>query len=110
MPESSVLHDALVYLSAAIVCVPLARRVGLGSVLGYLIAGALIGPWGAGLVRNTESTFHFAEFGVVLMLFLIGLELDVKRLLKMRAAVFGGGSLQMAACALPLASVRVISP
>src|SRR5882672_773198 len=102
MPESSVLHDALVYLCAAIVCVPLARRVGLGSVLGYLIAGALIGPWGAGLVRNTESTFHFAEFGVVLMLFLIGLELDVKRLLKMRAAVFGGGSLQMAACALPL--------
>jgi glutathione-regulated potassium-efflux system ancillary protein KefC len=102
MPESSVLHDALVYLCAAIVCVPLARRVGLGSVLGYLIAGALIGPWGAGLVRNTESTFHFAEFGVVLMLFLIGLELDVKRLLQMRAAVFGGGSLQMAACALPL--------
>ncbi|WP_300452137.1 glutathione-regulated potassium-efflux system protein KefC [Accumulibacter sp.] len=100
---AELLHDALVYLAAAVVCVPLAKRSGLGSVLGYLIAGWLIGPWGLRLVDDVESTLHFAEFGVVLMLFLIGLELEVKRLFAMRRTVFGGGSLQMVACASALA-------
>ena len=93
------MRDALIYLAAAVVCVPLARRFGLGSVLGYLIAGTLIGPWGLGFVRDVESIMHFSEFGVVLMLFLIGLELDSKRLWSMRREVFGSGSLQMSACA-----------
>ena len=98
MAEPSILRDALVYLGAAVVCVPLAKRLGLGSVLGYLIAGCAIGPWGLGLVSDVESILHFAEFGVVLMLFLIGLELDIRRLWQMRGPVFGGGGLQMLAC------------
>ena len=72
--------DALIYLAAAVLCVPLAKRLGLGSVLGYLIAGTLIGPWGLGFVRAVASIMHFSEFGVVLLLFLIGLELAWKRL------------------------------
>jgi glutathione-regulated potassium-efflux system ancillary protein KefC len=101
--EPSLLRDALVYLGAAVICVPLAKRGGLGSVMGYLIAGWLIGPWGFKLIGAVESTLHFAEFGVVLMLFLIGLELDLKRLIEMRRAVFGGGALQMLTCGGALA-------
>jgi Kef-type K+ transport system membrane component KefB len=88
--------EALVYLAAAVVCVPLAARFRLGSVLGYLIAGAAIGPWGLALAGDVESTLHLAELGVVLMLFVIGLELDPRRLLGMRREVFGGGFLQLA--------------
>lgn len=102
MTEPSLLRDALVYLGAAVICVPLAKRGGLGSVLGYLIAGFLIGPSALRWVSDVQSTMHFAEFGVVLMLFLIGLELEVKRLVAMRRAVFGGGTLQMTACGLAL--------
>ena len=98
------MRDALIYLAAAVLCVPLAKRFGLGSVLGYLIAGTLIGPWGLGFVSDVESIMHFSEFGVVLMLFLIGLELDSKRLWSMRREVFAHGSLQMAACGALLAA------
>ncbi len=80
-------------------CVPIAKRLRLGSVLGYLIAGCLIGPFGLRFVQDPASTLHFAEIGVVLMLFLIGLELDPKHLWTMRRAVFVGGAAQMAACA-----------
>ncbi len=104
MAEGSLIHDAIVYLAAAVVCVPIAARLGLGSVIGYLVAGCLIGPSGIGLIREAQSTMHFAEFGVVLMLFLIGLELDVKRLMQMRRPVFLSGGLQMAACAAALAA------
>src|SRR5262249_12994036 len=103
MLEHSLLVDAAIYLGAAVVFVPLASRLKLGSVLGYLIAGCAIGPFGLGLVRDVKAILHFAEFGVVLMLFLIGLELDPKRLLGMRRPVFGGGSLQMAVCGALLA-------
>ncbi len=94
---------ALVYLAAAVVCVPLAKRLGLGAVLGYLIAGAVIGPWGLRLIEDVETARHFSEFGVVLMLFVIGLELEPQRLMSMRRAVFGGGLLQLALCGLALA-------
>ncbi|MDB4982929.1 MAG: Glutathione-regulated potassium-efflux system protein KefC, partial [Myxococcales bacterium] len=104
MPEHGLLFEVMVYLGAAVVFVPLAARFKLGSVLGYLIAGCAIGPWGLRLVRDVHSILHFAEFGVVLMLFLIGLELEPKRLLGMRRAVFGGGSLQMLACGALLAA------
>jgi glutathione-regulated potassium-efflux system ancillary protein KefC len=104
MAEGGFLRDALIYLAAAVVCVPLAKRAGLGSVLGYLIAGAAIGPWGLRLIGGVESTLHFAEFGVVLMLFLIGLELDLKRLRQMQRPVFGGGGVQMAASGALLAA------
>ena len=96
------MKEALVFLAAAVVFVPLAARLGLGSVLGYLIAGAAIGPWGLGLVADTEATRTLAELGVVLMLFVIGLELDPRRLLSMRREVFGGGALQLGACGVLL--------
>ena len=89
------MREALIFLAAAVICVPIAARLGLGSVLGYLFAGALIGPWGLGFIGDVASTQNLAELGVVLMLFVIGLELDPKRLMAMRATVFGGGSLQM---------------
>ena len=91
--DSHTLIQALIYLGSAALIVPIAVRLGLGSVLGYLIAGCIIGPWGLRLVTDAESILHFAEIGVVLMLFIIGLELDPQRLWKLRAAVFGGGAL-----------------
>ncbi|MFW0764350.1 glutathione-regulated potassium-efflux system protein KefC [Trabulsiella odontotermitis] len=96
--DSHTLIQALIYLGSAALIVPIAVRLGLGSVLGYLIAGCIIGPWGLRLVTDAESILHFAEIGVVLMLFVIGLELDPQRLWKLRASVFGGGALQMIAC------------
>jgi glutathione-regulated potassium-efflux system ancillary protein KefC len=108
MAEHSILLDATIYLGAAVVFVPLASRLGLGSVLGYLFAGCVIGPFGLGLVQDAEVVLHFAEFGVVLMLFAIGLELEPARL-AMRGAVFGGGALQMASAAWPSRSPRARS-
>lgn len=95
--------DALIFLSAAVICVPLAQRAGLGSVLGYLVAGLAIGPWGLRLITEPASILSFAELGVVLMLFVIGLELDLRQVVQMRGAVFGGGGAQMGACGLLLA-------
>ncbi len=100
--DSHSLIQALIYLGSAALIVPVAVRLGLGSVLGYLIAGCIIGPWGLRLVTDAEAILSFAEIGVVLMLFVIGLELDPKRLWTLRASVFGGGVLQMAACGLAL--------
>jgi glutathione-regulated potassium-efflux system ancillary protein KefC len=88
-------HEALIFLAAAVICVPIAARLGLGSVLGYLIAGVAIGPWGLRLIGDVDSTQNLAELGVVLMLFVIGLELEPKRLMSMRSTVFGGGTLQL---------------
>ena len=88
----------LVYLGAAVIAVPLSRAVGLGSIIGYLAAGIAIGPWGLGLVRNVEDILHFAEFGVVLMLFLIGLELEPRRLWNLRGPIFGWGGAQVLGC------------
>ena len=70
--DSHTLIQALIYLGSAALIVPIAVRLGLGSVLGYLIAGCIIGPWGLRLVADAESILHFAEIGVVLMLFIIG--------------------------------------
>ena len=95
---------AFVYLTAAVICVPLARRLGLGSILGYLIAGAAIGPWGLHFVDDVDTILNFAEFGVVLMLFVIGLELETERLWAMRTAVFGGGTLQLVLSGAALAA------
>ncbi|MDU1059331.1 MAG: glutathione-regulated potassium-efflux system protein KefC [Leclercia adecarboxylata] len=106
--DSHTLIQALIYLGAAALIVPVAVRLGLGSVLGYLIAGCVIGPWGFRLVTDAESILHFAEIGVVLMLFVIGLELDPRRLWKLRASVFGGGALQMLACGLLLGGFCIL--
>ena len=80
MEHHSFLLNILFYLVAAIVMVPLAKRLGMGAVLGYLVAGVVIGPWGFGLINNVEVILSFSEFGVVLLMFLIGLELEPKRL------------------------------
>jgi glutathione-regulated potassium-efflux system ancillary protein KefC len=106
------ISSAIVYLAAAVLCVPLAARLGLGSILGYLIAGIAIGPWGLRLVQDVESILHLSEFGVVLMLFVIGLELETQRLWAMRGAVFGAGALQLAlsGAALALGAVLVGLP
>ena len=98
MHEPSWLSNMLIYLTAALLCVPLAVRLRLGAILGYLAAGIAIGPAGLGLIRDVDTILHFAEFGVVLMLFLIGLELEPRRLWAMRRDVFGGGGAQLLAC------------
>lgn len=86
---------ALIYLAAAIIAVPIAKRLGLGSVLGYLIAGILIGPYALALVGDQTDVMHFAEFGVVMMLFLVGLELQPARLWKLKNSIVGLGGLQV---------------
>jgi glutathione-regulated potassium-efflux system ancillary protein KefC len=93
--EHSLLANAVVYLGAAVLAVPLARRLGLGAVLGYLLAGMAIGPWGLKLITEVETILHFSEFGVVLLLFLIGLELEPARLWSMRRPIFGWGAAQV---------------
>ena len=91
----SFLEQAAVFLGTAVLVVPLFRRLKLGGVLGYLAAGALIGPWGLALIANAETTLHFAELGVVLLLFLVGLELEPSRLWALRQPVFGLGGAQV---------------
>lgn len=92
---NSWLSTSLVYLAAAVLAVPLARLLGLGSIIGYLGAGIVIGPWGLKLVTDAQAMLHFAEFGVVLMLFLVGLELEPRRLWALRRPIFGWGSAQL---------------
>ncbi len=93
------LVNSFIYLAAAVIAVPVAKKLGLGSIIGYLVAGIAIGPWGLKLVTNVQDILAFAEFGVVLMLFLVGLELEPKRLWNLRRPIFGWGSAQVVACA-----------
>lgn len=98
--------QALIYLTAAVVSVPIAKRAGVGSVLGYLIAGIAIGPFVFGFIGDeTEEVMHFAEFGVVMMLFLIGLELEPARVWRMRAPIIGLGGLQVAVTTLAIGGI-----
>ena len=90
------------YLGAAVLAVPIAKALGLGAIIGYLTAGIAIGPWGLALVSNVQDILHFAEFGVVLMLFLVGLELQPSRLWSLRRPIFGLGSAQVLGCAAAL--------
>ncbi len=100
--QNSLLVNALIYLVAAVLAVPIAKRLGLGAVLGYLLAGMAIGPWGLRLITEVEDILHFSEFGVVLLLFLIGLELDPKRLWSLRKPIFGWGATQVGGVSLLL--------
>lgn len=104
---SAILIQALVYLAASVVSVPVAKRLGLGSVLGYLIAGAVIGPWALNLVGDQKDVMSFAEFGVVILLFLIGLEVRPALLWSMRGAIFGLGGAQVAATAVTVAGASM---
>ncbi|MFW5830617.1 MAG: monovalent cation:proton antiporter-2 (CPA2) family protein [Prolixibacteraceae bacterium] len=101
--------QALIYLVAAVISVPLAKKLGLGSVLGYLLAGIIIGPFALGLVgQEADDVMHFAEFGVVLMLFVIGLELEPSLLWKMRRSIFGLGGLQVLITSLVIAAIALL--
>ncbi|MCG7600550.1 monovalent cation:proton antiporter-2 (CPA2) family protein [Halomonas sp. McH1-25] len=93
------LYEAAVLLGAAIIAVPLFQRLGLGSILGYLAAGLILGPSVTGFIAEPETVLHFAEFGVVMLLFIIGLELEPSRLWAMRKRLFGLGVLQLLGCA-----------
>ena len=99
--NSGFLHDALVYLAAAVLFVPLAKKLGMGSVLGYLLGGVIIGPFFLGFIgEEGKDILHFAEFGVVMMLFLIGLELEPGSFWRMRQLIAGTGVVQMSATTL----------
>lgn len=103
------LTNSFIYLAAAVIAVPVSRALGLGSIIGYLAAGIVIGPWGLGLVNNVEDILHFAEFGVVLMLFLVGLELEPRRLWAMRRPIFGWGAAQVLGCAAAIFLVALLA-
>lgn len=98
------LSSSVIFLTAAVVAVPIAQRLGLGAILGYLLAGIVIGPWGFKLITDVNAILNFAEFGVVLLLFLIGLELNPKRLWQMKGPILGQGGSQMLITSSVLAS------
>ncbi|HQR89529.1 MAG TPA: cation:proton antiporter, partial [Caulobacter sp.] len=104
----SFLTQTLFYLGAAVISVPIAKRLGLGSVLGYLIAGVIIGPHALSLIGAQADVMQFAEFGVVILLFLIGLEVQPSTLWDMRKAIFGLGGAQVAGTALSVAGVSML--
>lgn len=103
------LGQAVVLLSAAVVAVPLFRRLGLGSVLGYLAAGLLIGPFGLKLFSDAETLLHIAELGVVMFLFIIGLEMRPQKLWKLRRQIFGLGAAQVVTCGALLTALGVFA-
>ncbi len=96
------------YLAAAVIAVPISRALGLGTIIGYLVAGMIIGPSGLQLVSNVQDILHFSEFGVVLMLFLIGLELQPSRLWSMRRPIFGVGTAQVLLCTASLFAAGLV--
>ncbi len=101
----SLLEQSIIYLLAAIVMVPISRRLGFGSILGYLAAGIIIGPFGVKLIHDPEHILHFAELGVVFLLFIVGLELQPSRLWVLRRMVFGLGAAQVVLSAAIIAAV-----
>jgi monovalent cation:proton antiporter-2 (CPA2) family protein len=106
-PGGDFLVQAATYLGAAAIAVPIFNRFKLGSILGYLAAGVAVGPFGLDLIHQEEGVFHVAEFGVVLFLFVIGLELSLSRLWSMREQIFGLGAAQMALTGAALAALFV---
>lgn len=110
MDQHSFLFQAMVYLAAAVVMVPVSKKLGLGSVLGYLLAGIIIGPALMGFVGSEgEDIMHFAEFGVVMMLFLIGLELEPEKLWRSKGAILGLGGLQVLVTSIVTAGLILLA-
>src|SRR6266849_6119275 len=107
MESSGFLEQALIYLAAGVIAVPIFKRLGLGAVLGYLVAGVAIGPWGMRLVSDPKTVLQIAEFGVVLLLFLVGLELNAQRVWSLRRAIFGLGSVQVVVTIAAVAGLAV---
>ena len=95
MTETHYIIDIIILLTAAVIAVPLFQRLGLGGVLGFLVAGTLVGPWGLGLIISVDEIRHFAELGIIFLLFIIGIELKPSRLWIMRRSVFGLGTAQV---------------
>jgi monovalent cation:proton antiporter-2 (CPA2) family protein len=107
MDTDGFLHQALIYLAAGVIAVPIFTRLGAGSVLGYLVAGIAIGPWGLRLITDPQTVLHFAELGIVLLLFLVGLELNAQRVWALRRAIFGLGSVQLIVTAAAVAAIAM---
>ena len=107
--DGEFLIQAATYLGAAAISIPLFQRFKLGSILGYLAAGVAVGPFGLNLLHQEEGVFHVAELGVVLFLFVIGLELSLSRLWSMRAHIFGYGTAQMALTGSVIAGLFVMA-
>ncbi len=103
------LQEAAIFLGTAIIAVPLFRRLGFGSVLGYLAAGVAIGPWVLGLISDSENILHFAELGVVFLLFVIGLELQPQRLWVLRKQIFGLGLSQVVVSGAALSGIGLLA-
>ena len=103
------LEQVAIFLLTAVLIVPIFQRLKLGAVLGYLAAGMIIGPWGLGITGDVDSTLKFSEFGVVLLLFLIGLELEPRRLWTLRNSVFGLGGAQVAATGLVIGLLAILA-
>ncbi|WP_380183386.1 glutathione-regulated potassium-efflux system protein KefB [Kalamiella sp. sgz302252] len=95
MEGQTLLTAGVVYLFAAVIAVPIAARLGIGAVLGYLLAGIAIGPWGLGFISDVEEILHFSELGVVFLMFIIGLELNPSKLWELRRSIFGVGAAQV---------------
>ncbi len=104
----SFLPPVLTFLSAAVIGVPIFRLIGQSAVLGYLVAGVVIGPFGFSLIAEPETAASVAELGVVLLLFIVGLELQVSRLVSMRRDIFGLGTTQLVVCSAALAGVGIL--
>lgn len=102
MDGSNLPAAILLFLFAAVVAVPVAQRLGIGAVLGYLLAGIAIGPWGLGFIRDVDEILHFSELGVVFLMFIIGLELNPGKLWELRRQIFGVGAGQVILTALVL--------
>ena len=107
MDTNGFLQQALIYLAAGIVAVPVFKRLGLGAVLGYLVAGIAIGPWGLRLIADPESVLRFGAIGVVLLLFLVGLELNAARVWALRRSIFGLGSAQVLLTVLAVTGIAL---
>ena len=105
----NILSESAIFLAAAVVTVPLFKRFKLGAVLGYLAAGVVIGPWGLKFITEVDNILHFAELGVVLLLFVIGLELQISRLRVLRHSVFGLGTAQVAVTGLILGGIALLA-
>ncbi|CAD6507861.1 monovalent cation:proton antiporter-2 (CPA2) family protein [Paraburkholderia sabiae] len=102
---TKLLIDLVIFLASALIAVPLSVRLGFGAVLGYLVAGVFIGPWVLRLVTDIDAILHFSELGIVLMMFVIGLEMRVDELWSMRRTIFGYGTMQMTVCAAVLLAI-----
>ncbi|MGD8164101.1 glutathione-regulated potassium-efflux system protein KefB [Pantoea sp. FN0307] len=109
MEGHTLLSAGVVYLFAAVVAVPIAARLGIGAVLGYLLAGIAIGPWGLGFISDVDEILHFSEIGVVFLMFLIGLELNPSKLWALRRSIFGVGAAQVIFSTAVLAGLLLLT-